>query len=479
MDTSTGRRRVNLTVENTENYIEYSHDLNMYDKAPDHIIPLNEFEELALERLQLLRIIEQASARGHKQFSEDWKKYIKEELAKLGLKKYLRLLLGYNGQSEQDIQARRADHFSHFILRLAYCRSDDLRRWFLSRELEWFKLRFIVQNQQGVMKFLQLNNLTYDPISSDIKEKLKQELLASTSGINEGMYYSLDFYKVPFTEVLTLVKNRKVLLEHGFAFIPTSELVVSIQTQFRSVLNEALSLYNQRLPSLDDDRVNSLLDNLHNLYTGKTHIVDDPKDGGINPANLDVYSQKHFPLCMRHLYNILKSNHHLKHFGRLQLSLYLKGIGLAYEDAMEFWREEFTKNPQIDQNKFDKSYSYTFRHSYGKAGGMTNYSPYSCIKVIMSNVGPGEHHGCPFKHWDQSILKSKLGEIGIPTQGVTSIVELVNGGHYQIACSKYFECVHGGHQPPNMISHPNQYFADSMSLLKEKQEKQDKQMKTN
>uniref|UniRef100_A0A6P7HGX8 DNA primase large subunit n=1 Tax=Diabrotica virgifera virgifera TaxID=50390 RepID=A0A6P7HGX8_DIAVI len=273
MDTSTGRRRVNITVENAENYIEYSHDLSMYDKAPDNIISLNEFEELALERLQLLRIIEQASARGHKQFSEDWKKYIKEELAKLGLKKYLRLLLGYNGQSEQDIQARRADHYSHFILRLAYCRSDDLRRWFLSRELEWFKLRFIVQNQQGIMKFLQLNNLTYDPISSDIKEKLKQELLASTAGITEGMYYSVDFYKVPFTEVLTLVKNRKVFLENGFAFIPTSELVVSIQTQFRAILNEALSLYNQRLPSLDDDRVNSLLDNLHNLYTGKTHIV--------------------------------------------------------------------------------------------------------------------------------------------------------------------------------------------------------------
>ena len=34
------------------------------------------------------------------------------------------------------------DHASHFVLRLAYCRAEELRRWFLTHESELFKARF-------------------------------------------------------------------------------------------------------------------------------------------------------------------------------------------------------------------------------------------------------------------------------------------------------------------------------------------------
>ena len=34
------------------------------------------------------------------------------------------------------------DHVSHFVLRLAYCRTEELRRWFLTHESELFKARF-------------------------------------------------------------------------------------------------------------------------------------------------------------------------------------------------------------------------------------------------------------------------------------------------------------------------------------------------
>lgn len=48
------------------------------------------------------------------------------------------------------------------------------------------------------------------------------------------------------------------------------------------------------------------------------------------------------------MYNALKTHHHLKHWARQQFGLFLKGIGLSLEDALTFWRTEFTKKPDID-----------------------------------------------------------------------------------------------------------------------------------
>lgn len=52
---------------------------------------------------------------------------------------------------------------------------------------------------------------------------------------------------------------------------------------------------------------------------------------------------------MRHLHETLRSTHHLKHGGRIQYGLFIKGIGLSLENSLKFWREEFSKNMDIDK----------------------------------------------------------------------------------------------------------------------------------
>lgn len=229
------------------------------------------------------------------------------------------------------------------------------------------------------------------------------------------------------------------------------------------------------LPNVDDDRLNDILKNIHISYTGVDYSTTNEDKNTINIALMDVYAKNNFPMCMRHIHTILRSSHHLKHFCRLQYGLFLKGIGLLYDDAIRFFREEYTK--VMDGNKFDKEHVYNIKHQYGKVGNMTNYSPYSCMKIITQSVGPADHHGCPFAHWDAHMLKHQLNEYGFSQAQVTEIAELTSKGHYQIACGKYYECVHG-QESKTAIIHPNQYFEESFNIGKEKTAQPVKKVKT-
>lgn len=52
---------------------------------------------------------------------------------------------------------------------------------------------------------------------------------------------------------------------------------------------------------------------------------------------------------MKRLHVVLRSDHHLKHQARQQYGLFLKGAGLPLEQALEFWRSEFTKKMDSDK----------------------------------------------------------------------------------------------------------------------------------
>lgn len=64
----------------------------------------------------------------------------------------------------------------------------------------------------------------------------------SVLGFTDALYDLNDFYKVPFTEVVPLVRTRKVFLNCGYAYIPMGDLVVCIQSKFRASLSEALNV---------------------------------------------------------------------------------------------------------------------------------------------------------------------------------------------------------------------------------------------
>ncbi|KAJ1524527.1 hypothetical protein ONE63_011019 [Megalurothrips usitatus] len=454
------RRKVTKVVSGSLAEL-YPHNLQMYSVPPVSEISLSEFEELALERLKVLRCLELANLKGAGKFSDEWKAALCEDLTKQGLKNFYKMSTAPTcKQTEAELQYRKRDHLSHFILRLAYCRSDELRRWFLARELDLFKLRFLSLNADEIREFLSIHNLSYSPISQDDKDAIRDKLCESTYGMSMALLPDKDFFRVPFTDVLDLVRSRKVFVQDGYAYIPSSEFVAVMSSVFRASLGQALMMTCRKLPSVDDERLAPLLKGLHTSYVGEDFKA--PRGGEIQIEDLDKHSKTSYPLCMRFLHEALRASHHLRHNGRLQYGLFLKGIGVTLQDAMRFWRDEFTRIMDVD--KFEKEHAYNVRYNYGQEGKRTNYTPYSCMKIICSTPGAGEYHGCPFKHSDSKILVNKLQAYGISTSYIAEISELVKGNHYQVACGKYFQSIHGG-KTSSGIQHPNQFFEESQVAL--------------
>lgn len=136
----------------------------------------------------------------------------------------------------------------------------------------------------------------------------------------------------------------------------------------------------------------------------------------------------------------LRKNSHLKHFGRLQYTLFLKGLGLTMEDCLIFWRLSFKL---ITDDTFNKEYRYNIRHAYGDVGGDAirrgrGYSPFSCQKILTEHPpGSGESHGCPYRHFSVDNLSTLLQATGVSDRDVLrGVKEDVDKKRYHIACNR-------------------------------------------
>jgi len=259
------------------------------------------------------------------------------------------LLKNSNEPTEAELEWRKRDHISHFILRLAYSRSEDLRQWFIEKELDLFKFRFSREDSASVQQFLLINSMTYSPISEEEKEKHSDNLLMCGFELTKASLKTTSFYKVAFTEVLNLVRSRKVFLSAGFAFVSQSNFVSIMSTKFRENLSHQLTLTLRALPQLEEkDRILPILRSFSKEAVS-TAYDQKANEGNVEVKDIEHLSKESFPLCMRQLHDHLKDAHHLRYNGRMQYGLFLKGIGVTLESAIKFWRNEFTKGMSLDK----------------------------------------------------------------------------------------------------------------------------------
>ncbi|GKU92802.1 hypothetical protein SLEP1_g6478 [Rubroshorea leprosula] len=76
---------------------------------------------------------------------------------------------------------------------------------------------------------------------------------------------------------------------------------------------------------MDIYRLTLIVETLNASYLGPDY--PQPKEfREISIKDLDQVAKTSFPLCMCHLFDKLREDHHLKHGGRMQLGLFLKVV---------------------------------------------------------------------------------------------------------------------------------------------------------
>ncbi|KAF2719373.1 DNA primase [Polychaeton citri CBS 116435] len=452
---------------------EYDHRMNFYTVPPTGDIGLEDFEEWGIARLKVLAELEACQFRNRTQ--EETEEYMKPILAK-----HLPLDSNRTRSSELELQRKR-DHYSHWTLRLAFGATADLRQRFARLETMLFKLRLQQDDIRERREFIASLPMSWETVSDEERSLYLAELKAATiySSRDEENWFKVDWERVP-----ELVERRQCLLKRGKAFVHVREQTTMVVSEFSRSLEAGLELASRFLPRMDEDnRLKPILHHLSQSFVAPdTTYVESSSLGDsaeITAGSIDPLSQ-HFPLCMQTLHRELRKTSHLKHFGRLQYSLFLKGIGLNLGECITFWRQAFKL---IADDKFKSEYLYNIRHVYGDVGGDANkrgrgYTPYSCQKLLTEPLpSGGQQHGCPYRTYSPDNLITLLQNVGVSDRELLKTVkDDVGKQRYHIACNRVFESAHKNELKKvkdqslwpaselDTILHPNTYFKRSFLL---------------
>lgn len=478
----------------------YPYRLNFYDAPPQFEITIEDFEQWAIDRMKVLGEIESLLARNFtiKEIETSMKPVLDQYLpmssnsvvakSKQNVGASSPLSVGINQGPNSEFRfndkleehRRLKDHYSHFILRLAFCRSEELSRRFVHAESVLFRIRLNAEDKQDVDEFIKTLNIPWEVASPEEKEQLRSLLewsLVSDTFDNtpNKTLEKQNFFKVDFETVPDLVDDRRVVLYKGKAYVPMSFQTNFIISEFSANLTRALGNTKALLATLQDDRLEPLVDHFalgfenFSAYDARNASANLMAGSGdeISASMVDGLVSKHFPLCMQTIHRGLLATKHLRYEARREYGLFLKYIGLSVDEALKFWSTHFSS---ITEDKFNKEYRYNVRHQYGLEGSKINYKPLSCVSMAKSPFpAKGEYHGCPYKTFTPDNLRLSLERMGInDKQELAGISNYVSKQQYNLACTRVYALTHpADHNEQETISHPNQYFANSWNSAKQ------------
>ena len=428
-----------------------------YDKIEEGVIlDLTKLIELVIQRYKLLKYIENITG--------------KENINIANFNSFNKIFL-LDSINWDDKEKLNNDIASHFILAIIMCKNESDMKWFIRQETKLFKARLDCHKKYCMYKILsKLGIELSEYISKDGLDmnKIKFRFLNDPRKNDKEKIY---FCK--FEDALNLVASHQYYLNKGNIYIPESDLQNLFKLVFEQKMEKTLNKIRTKKETIKNDR--RIREILLSFEKEKENIMREeaakiekemPNDEKLRTMNdVDIVSERCFPLCMSLIERHINQYSHLMHFGRLQYTLFLKGAGLSVDEALKFFQKKYEKKTPID--KFEKEYAYNIRHSYGLEGKRVSYTPYTCEKIINMNGPMGrECHGCPYKTYSADNLRKILSTCNLNPLDIEEIISKKKNNEYQMACVKYFEGKFPKVQGEGIGIHPNRYFSSAMKAMK-------------
>ncbi|XP_054708640.1 DNA primase large subunit-like isoform X4 [Uloborus diversus] len=248
----------------------------------------------------------------------------------------------------------------------------------------------------------------------------------------------------------------------GYVRIPLEKIRILLSSNFQEILTQGLTQMQSSvcMQELEDPRIKSMRqDVLRWFYQPmNSSSISQSKLRPINITNLSCESMK-FPLCMANLHEQLVKHHRLRHFSRIQYTLFLKEIGLSCQDAISLFMKEYSL-PSDKKCRTNSScshswsenrnrYIYSIEHLYGKKGAGKDYKGHSCHSLQRQHSNSFGDGGCPFVSFDADNLEKSLKSYKFEMPDIEDIKSLVSEQKYNEACFRCLKTNLSRHYQPN------------------------------
>lgn len=145
-------------------------------------------------------------------------------------------------------EERKRDHYSHFILRLAFSATEDLRRRFSRLETQLFRLRWQADDGRERREFVESLGLDWEKVSEAEKAELEGDLKAASGFAGRRAGEEEGWFKVDWEKVPELVERRQCLVRRGKAYVPVREQMSLVLAEFTRRLDDALEVSFAHVP---------------------------------------------------------------------------------------------------------------------------------------------------------------------------------------------------------------------------------------
>ncbi|CAD7923001.1 unnamed protein product [Amoebophrya sp. A25] len=449
--------------------------LSLYDELPTGKVSIPQFEDMAKQRLKVLHIIDRLATPNRpvgKELDENAQRKCKAELdaADLWLK-----MPKFDDEVAEFAQKREVyryrDLLSHHILRLVFCRNREARQWFCTQEGRLFALRIQELSDPAKYAFYRDTGNAYPRYTGKNLRELQEATPDARIFGAIPVRYEEEFFEIPFLAIQPYwISKRRVVLKKGKAFVPRSLMLTHVVDIFKRRLSSGLASAFAGLDHVSQDRriapfIRTLQENGQNLYIAREPSVAQGPSEKLSLANFEIMMKRSFPPCMRWTVQYQRdSKKRLKHQGKLQLRPFLREAGFDLKSSLSWWRQEVSRDPEMDEGKFEKNFVYDIEHAYGKKGHLKGQNAFGCASIIGFPLpSGGQVHGCPFKVMDSGMLKTVLQHWQVPSGDIEDITTKSSGKHYQLACKEFFCKTHPGSSGEGVGNLPQQFFVESVN----------------